>query len=487
MPLVNVDRRKLIAFQNDSATTHTYTIPYSGWNVGDEAWVSVFANDGDNIANLPAPSGWTREGDVDFSASFHPAIYKRTLQSGDAGSQHSFTYVGSNQKIVSAMTIHAPGGVAVLATPTSAGSTTTCPAPTYAVTNASVAVIHAGCRGGTAPTSVSISGSGWSVATSAYGTGGGQTSIAVFENLTPVSNTTINPGNIVWDAATSTVAWMIVIPQVDSTVANYPVVSPEPNLVTAATYPVYIAHRGGSDNGPEGVMLTYRKNLGRDKQLWAEGDVHALSGTARLAVNHDATRDRLDADSLTGPVASMTESDWRARRVTWPAGYPLEVPMPAIFGDQLLDEYKSEGVYYIETKAAAAVPALLQSIYTKQMDKQVVVASFDESHIREASGAGAYTIFQTGALGVRQYAGYKAAGMWAIGVDKVNVTAQVCTEAHAAGLKVITYTVDTTGERDTLLGYGVDGIITNAPYILVASNNRVARTQKRTMNFTMMM
>jgi glycerophosphoryl diester phosphodiesterase len=46
-------------------------------------------------------------------------------------------------------------------------------------------------------------------------------------------------------------------------------------------------------------------------------------------------------------------------------------------------------------------------------------------------------------------------------LDKVN--AAFCDKAHARGLKVLVWTVDSPGAMQVLISFGVDGIITNYP------------------------
>src|SRR5690606_35796394 len=59
-----------------------------------------------------------------------------------------------------------------------------------------------------------------------------------------------------------------------------------------------------------------------------------------------------------------------------------------------------------------------------------------------------------------------AAGVRRIGLNKVNLTSTIIGWAHTAGMEVMVFTINTSGERDTWLADGVDCIITDYPGVL---------------------
>jgi glycerophosphoryl diester phosphodiesterase len=60
----------------------------------------------------------------------------------------------------------------------------------------------------------------------------------------------------------------------------------------------------------------------------------------------------------------------------------------------------------------------------------------------------------------------KASGASAWGPDYLDLDAQRITEAHALGLRVVPWTVNTTADMERLIDLGVDGMTTDRPDVL---------------------
>jgi glycerophosphoryl diester phosphodiesterase len=74
-------------------------------------------------------------------------------------------------------------------------------------------------------------------------------------------------------------------------------------------------------------------------------------------------------------------------------------------------------------------------------------------------------------LNINEFKGDYVKAAKAIGVDGVSpyweeLTAELVREAHALGLRVVPWTVNDAKDMETLIGWGVDGIISDRPWIL---------------------
>ncbi len=248
-------------------------------------------------------------------------------------------------------------------------------------------------------------------------------------------------------------------------------------------YPLNLAHRGGAALAPENTMVAFERALA----LGADGldlDVRA-SRDGELVVIHDETVDR--TTDGTGRVSDMTLAELQALD----AGYRYSVDNGQTF------PYRGQGVKIPTLREVlSAFPDARVNIEIKQVDppiekaladlilemgaqERVMVVAADGDVIERfrhlapgvatAAARGEVTWFYwmqrlrldafyrptASALQVPERSG-----------DVVLVTPRFVKAAHARGMKVIVWTVNTPDRMRRLLQMGVDGIITDRPDLL---------------------
>lgn len=233
---------------------------------------------------------------------------------------------------------------------------------------------------------------------------------------------------------------------------------PETNLLLAApgvTRVLVVAHRGASRRHPENTIEAFRgaRGLGAD---WVELDVRRTRDGA-LAVHHDAA---LPDGRLVVDV----------RAVELPPSVPLL--------DTALDACDGMGVN-IEIKNSSGEPDFdaaehlagwVSSLVVERREQErVLVSSFsaatiDRVRTLEPSIPTALLTFNLPdpAATVELVA---ARGHDAIHPFVRTVDGELVERAHAAGLAVNTWTCDDPVYMRELVGFGVDGIVTNVPDI----------------------
>ncbi len=260
-----------------------------------------------------------------------------------------------------------------------------------------------------------------------------------------------------------------------------------------ADRPLVFAHRGGSALAPENTLAAFDNGLA----LGADGlelDVH-LSKDGRVVVHHDPSLERTTSGS--GPIAALTaealgqldagcrfpgvgDFPYKGRGFSVPtlravleryAGVRIIIEMKGRNEDlarETLAEVRRAGALSHVCFAGAEVrllrvvralePAAATSAAREEI-KRAVYRSWAGLAPRSRSKAGAakgdasraYLVFQ-----VPETAG----------IVRV-VSPAFVRRAHTAGLPVQVWTVDKEADMRRLLGWGVDGLITDRPDIAV--------------------
>ncbi|RKN38558.1 glycerophosphodiester phosphodiesterase [Streptomyces hoynatensis] len=218
-----------------------------------------------------------------------------------------------------------------------------------------------------------------------------------------------------------------------------------------------VGHRGLMGVEPENTLRSFRRadRAGLDM---IELDLH-LSKDGRLVVIHDAEVDRTTDGS--GRVGELTLQELRALD----AGLGERLPLFEEVVEAVAAPLQAE----IKDRAAARV--LAEEIERLGLQDRVTVISFHGDALRETrellpeiplalvSGR------STGSAPER--AAKLGAGM--ISCELAHLDAGVVARAHAAGLKVISWTVNTAGELDRAIGLGLDGVVTDRPEIALSA------------------
>ena len=244
------------------------------------------------------------------------------------------------------------------------------------------------------------------------------------------------------------------------------------------------AHRGGSALAPENTIAAFDQGL----SLGADGlelDVH-LSSDGRVVVHHDGTLER--TTDATGRVADRTADE--LARVD--AGYSFRPDQGHPFRGRgigvptladVLGRYRDAPII-IELKmnvpelaratldvvrSAGALDrvCLGSSGWRVLRDARRLEPAVATSAAREEVRWALYRSWCRWPLGPQSRVGYQGYQVpeWA-GRTRV-VSRRFVDIAHRAGLGVQVWTVDTEADARRLLGWGVDGLITDRPDVIV--------------------
>jgi glycerophosphoryl diester phosphodiesterase len=226
----------------------------------------------------------------------------------------------------------------------------------------------------------------------------------------------------------------------------------------AASRPLVFAHRGGAALARENTIEAFDNGMA----LGADGielDVR-LSRDGVPVVHHDRTLDRMTA--LRGLVAAC-DSDELGR-----AGVPTLASVLARYGDaRVIIELKGTDV----SLAAAVVDVIRRwraedrvcvGGFSLRMMRSVrgLAPSLATSAAREEVRWALYRSWCRWPLSSARYQGYQIPE-WA-GATRV-VSRRFVADAHAAGLGVQVWTIDTEEDARRLLDLGVDALITDRP------------------------
>jgi len=221
------------------------------------------------------------------------------------------------------------------------------------------------------------------------------------------------------------------------------------------------AHRGFSGEYPENTMLAFRKAY----ETGCEGielDVH-LSKDGHLVVIHDEQVDR--TTNSTGFVRDFTLSELESMNAgteTQFEGIPSFEKYCIWVQDLKIVtniEIKTNRYYYpgIEEK-------VVQMVHKYHLDQKVLVSSFNHASLGKVKTLGstipcAMLVNSKGIGNAGSYA--KAMGMEFFHPDGSTLTEEVVKECHREGIKVNVWTVDDIALLKRVIGWNVDGIITN--------------------------
>lgn len=264
--------------------------------------------------------------------------------------------------------------------------------------------------------------------------------------------------------------------------------------VDLLTYPIYIAHRGGPNitDRAENTVTAYALSIANDHPaMLLETDCAGLAtgggytAEQRIALTHEG--DDLSTNSrtvqsdgttvVTGLSRDKTVAQWDSYLITQRSGIS-GTPKPASrwytgdsgnpgLADLLLANPTKIAVP--EVKEPEALTPLIDSILARNLAGRTIVQSFDYTEAQTIAAAGLNALYLVSAFTSPTAAAIYASGIRFVGIDRTNVNlASLTTTAHAAGLKVIAYTVNSTTNQATALAAGVDGMFTDRPDLVNA-------------------
>lgn len=235
------------------------------------------------------------------------------------------------------------------------------------------------------------------------------------------------------------------------------------------------AHRGGADGAPENTMAAFERAVALG-YTWLETDVHATRDGVVVAF-HD---DRLDRVSdRRGLIAAMTYREvCEADAGYWftldgGATYPFRgsgVTVPALA--DVLQRWPHVRVN-IDAKASGTVAPLMQLLRGLNAFSRVCLASFSDRRLaRMRRDAGPHVLTSMGGLAVSTaYTWSRLGRMPRLNATRVQVPIRAggmrlvdrrfVAAAHAAGLAVDVWTVNTEAAIHAALDLGVDGLMSD--------------------------
>lgn len=220
-----------------------------------------------------------------------------------------------------------------------------------------------------------------------------------------------------------------------------------------------IAHRGASGYRPENTLPAFELAVAQRADM-IETDLHRTRDRA-IVVAHD---EELVGLGGRGEIADATLAEVRALD----AGQGARVPTL----DELLDGFGGRIPFNLELKRGTRAEYedleadALGAVRERELLGRTLFSSFYDpvlARLRRSEPAA-----RVGLLISRRYPQDWLARARALAAEAINpeaclVDGRLVDEAHAAGLRVLVFTVNEADEMARLLGLGVDGLFTNYP------------------------
>jgi len=244
-------------------------------------------------------------------------------------------------------------------------------------------------------------------------------------------------------------------------------------MAEAATRPLVIAHRGASADAPENTIAAFELALEQEAD-GIELDVH-LSADEHPVVIHDFTLERTTDGA--GPVSDHTVRElkrldaggWRDRRFRGQRVQTLQ---------EVLERFRDRARFWVELKGGSALyPGIEERVVSLLEIYDVVdralVQSFDHEAIARIRATSPE--IRVGALVAQaplDAALLRPGAANAICPGAHLLTEEVLSAIRGAGLECYVWTVNEPAQMDRLVGWGVNGIITDRPGVLRARLGR---------------
>jgi glycerophosphoryl diester phosphodiesterase len=226
------------------------------------------------------------------------------------------------------------------------------------------------------------------------------------------------------------------------------------------------AHRGASGLAPENTLSSVKKAmaLGAD---FSEIDVQETAD-GQLILLHDGTLDR--TSNSIGSIWEMKYADLKDVDVgTWFSAEFVGEPISTL--EEIIDAVNGKMKLNIELKMNGHQKKLTELtvdlVTKKNFIDQCIMTSFDREAVRKVKQINPKIktgyIFSKFPESEDIYKGE----FDLFSINKKLVTQELVDKAHQNGKEVHVWTVNKKEDMKTLIGYGVDSIITNYPNILI--------------------
>ncbi len=221
-----------------------------------------------------------------------------------------------------------------------------------------------------------------------------------------------------------------------------------------------MAHRGASGSAPENTLAAFQMAI-EAKADYAELDVQ-LSLDGEVVAIHDLTLDR--TTNLAGEVRDYTLAELQtADAGSWYAPDFVGEQVPSL--RQVMELVQGKMKLNIEVKKSQDLPATVTGVIDLIHEfnfQQAMITSFDAPAIELARRLDPNIV--TGLIFDKKHPKQQLAGEWQYLCAKYTLVDKNFVQlAHAAGKKLLVWTVNTQEDILTLMKLGVDGIISNYP------------------------
>ncbi|SNS30589.1 glycerophosphoryl diester phosphodiesterase [Geodermatophilus saharensis] len=232
--------------------------------------------------------------------------------------------------------------------------------------------------------------------------------------------------------------------------------------------PLAMAHRGGAIEHLENTMPAFEACVAMGYR-YLETDVR-VTADGVLVVFHDPTLDR------------VTDRTGRIEHLTWAEVAEARIGgrEPVLRLEELLGAWPDVR-FNLDIKAAGVLAPLVRTVRRMGMADRICLGSFSDARVaaaRRLFGPSVCTSLGPRGVAALRLSSYspRAAGLVRMQAGCAQVPLQLggralvderfVSAAHARGLQVHVWTVDTPEETTAMLDLGVDGIMTDRPAML---------------------
>jgi glycerophosphoryl diester phosphodiesterase len=257
--------------------------------------------------------------------------------------------------------------------------------------------------------------------------------------------------------------------------------------------PLFFAHRGGSALAPENTLVAYEKGLSYGADA-LELDVHPTRD-GEIVVIHDDTLDRTTDGS--GRVSGFTLDDLRqfdaGYRFTPDAGATYPYRRQSVTIPTLAEVFARFSTIRVNIEIKEDIPGVEEQLWrviqAAHAEDRSVVAGFHLAPLQRFRAMSEGRVATSGSMSeIRAFVLAAYAHVTRLlrpAYDALQVpetyrgipvvTPTTVRAAHQLGLAVHVWTVDDRASMERLLGYGVDGLMSDRPDVLaeVLENWRV--------------
>lgn len=229
---------------------------------------------------------------------------------------------------------------------------------------------------------------------------------------------------------------------------------------------IYVsAHRGHSVAAPENTLSAFSASRGFADRV--EFDVQ-VSNDGKLVVMHDGSVDR--TTNGTGAVSSLNYAGYidGLDAGSWFSPSFAGEPVPTM--KQSVERIFADGMVPLIERKSGGAAAYVDELTQMGILDDVVIIAFDWNFLAQVHALAPNV--QLGALGSGTLNASVISNIAATGADFVNwgdgaaVSEANIDLAHAAGMELHVWTVNSTGRMQQLIDLGVDGITTDDPEAL---------------------